>query len=221
MSQYFEAFLLGNGAILGNVCMLPLYPGMLAYVAGTQQQARPAWFMAGLGILVLSGILTLMVVVGLIAFVLQQSLSTMLPVLLPLLYGTVIILGILLLLDRNPFTRISQLQIPIMRHPAAGAFIYGLGLGPMTLPCTGPLVMSAFLLGVGDPLAVIDGILYFVWFGVGFGWPLVVLPVFAQPMQRAFTKWTTRSHRWLNRFSGIVLVAIGLFGIVVEVLPNL
>jgi len=26
-----EAFLLGNAAILGNVCMLPLYPGLLAF----------------------------------------------------------------------------------------------------------------------------------------------------------------------------------------------
>mgnify|MGYP003422887924 CR=1 FL=1 len=28
METYLEAFLLGNAAILGNVCMLPLYPGL-------------------------------------------------------------------------------------------------------------------------------------------------------------------------------------------------
>ena len=27
MSEYVEAFTLGNAAILGNVCLLPLYPG--------------------------------------------------------------------------------------------------------------------------------------------------------------------------------------------------
>ena len=28
MSEYLAAFALGNAAILGNVCMLPLYPGL-------------------------------------------------------------------------------------------------------------------------------------------------------------------------------------------------
>ncbi|NJR12622.1 hypothetical protein HC776_01690 [bacterium] len=35
MNHYVEAFLLGNTAILTNVCLLPLYPGLIAFLAGS------------------------------------------------------------------------------------------------------------------------------------------------------------------------------------------
>jgi hypothetical protein len=34
VSEYAGALLLGNAAILGNVYMLPLYPGLIAFLAG-------------------------------------------------------------------------------------------------------------------------------------------------------------------------------------------
>ena len=39
MSEYVEAFLLGNAAILGNVCMLPLYPGLFVLLADRAERA--------------------------------------------------------------------------------------------------------------------------------------------------------------------------------------
>ena len=56
MSQLVEAFILGNSAILTNVCILPLYPGLVAFLAGnannTQAQKATRW----LGLLVLAGV---------------------------------------------------------------------------------------------------------------------------------------------------------------------
>ena len=37
MPEYLQAFILGNAAILTNVCILPLYPGLLAYMAANAQ----------------------------------------------------------------------------------------------------------------------------------------------------------------------------------------
>ena len=39
MGQYVEAFTLGNAAILGNVCLLPLYPGLFALLAARTEGA--------------------------------------------------------------------------------------------------------------------------------------------------------------------------------------
>jgi cytochrome c-type biogenesis protein len=91
----------------------------------------------------------------------------------------------------------------------------------MTLPCAGPIVVSAFLLGAGSFSGLADGLLYFLAFGLGFGWPLVVIPLMATPFQRQFTRWTTHNYLTLTRVSGLLLVAIGLFGIATEVVPNL
>lgn len=221
MSQLLEAFILGNSAILTNVCILPLYPGLIAYLAGTAQDERTAVATRWLGVLVLAGVLTLMTVVGLLLYLLQQSFGAVLPLLLPIIYGTVIVMGLFMLTGRNPFARLSTSQAPLLSNPYAGAYVYGLLLGPMTLPCAGPLVVSAFLLGAGSAADLAGNLAYFVVFGLGFGWPLMLLPFIAMPFQRRFTRWMGQNYKLLTRFSGVLLLAIGIFGLVVDVLPNL
>ena len=121
----------------------------------------------------------------------------------------------------NPFRRLSTSQAPLLRNPYLTAYLYGLLLGPMTLPCAGPIVLSAFLLGASSFTQLANSLLYFLAFGLGFGWPLVLLPLLTQPFQRQFTQWTTRYYGALTVASGVLLVLIGVVGIAVEVAPNL
>ncbi len=114
-----------------------------------------------------------------------------------------------------------MVQTPILRNPYSGAYVYGLLLGPMTLPCTGPIILSAFLLGSNSAADLADGLLYFFFFGLGFGWPLVMLPFLAVSFQRQLIGWTTKNYKLLTRASGTLLVLIGLVGIYVELLPML
>jgi len=162
-----------------------------------------------------------MIGVGWLLFTLNQSFGAVLPVLLPLIYAAVILLGLLMLAGVNPFQRLSTAQTPLLRNPYSAAYVYGLLLGPMTLPCAGPLIVSAFLLGAGSFDRLVDGLAYFLAFGLGFGWPLVILPLVAQPLQRRFTGWVTQHYTWMTRLSGALLVAIGIFGIWADLLPNL
>lgn len=221
MEQWLQAFILGNTAILTNVCILPLYPGLVAFMAGNATNERAQRATKWLGLLVLLGVLSLMLVVGALLYALQRSFGDILPFVLPVIYAVVILLGVLMLTGRNPFARLGTVQTPILRNPYVAAYVYGLLLGPMTLPCTGPIVVSAFLLGAGSTTALLDGLVYFFFFGLGFGWPLVLLPLLAAPLQRRFTRWTTQNYKLLTRVSGLLLVAIGLFGIYYDLLPNL
>lgn len=222
MSELWTAFTLGNAAILTNVCLLPLYPGLIAFLAGNAQTAgeerrrATGW----LGVLVLAGVLSMMLLVGLLLYLLQASFGDVLPVLLPVVYVTVILLGLLMLTGRNPFARLATVQAPILKNPYATAYVYGLLLGPMTLPCTGPLITSAFVVGAASFSALADGLLYFLFFGLGFGWPLVVLPFFAMSVQRQFTGWLNEHHLLLTRVSGVLLLLVGLIGIYTELVPN-
>lgn len=220
MSQLIEAFVLGNGAILTNVCILPLYPGLIAYLAGNVQNERTRTATKWLGLLVLAGVLSMMLLVGLILYLLQQSFGSVLSILLPIIYIVVIVLGVLMLTGRNPFNRLSMAQTPVLNNPYAGAFVYGLMLGPMTLPCAGPLVVSAFLLGAGSVASLSNSLGYFLFFGFGFGWPLVLLPFIAMPFQRKFTSWMGQNYKLLTRISGVLLVTIGVYGLWVDVIPN-
>ena len=221
MGELLQAFLIGNGAILTNVCILPLYPGLMAFMAGNADNKRAQSATRWLGLLVLAGVLSLMIGVGWLLFTLNQSFGAVLPILLPLIYAAVILLGLLMLAGVNPFQRLSTAQTPLLRNPYSAAYVYGLLLGPMTLPCAGPLIVSAFLLGAGSFDRLVDGLAYFLAFGLGFGWPLVLLPLVAQPLQRRFTTWVTQHYTWMTRLSGALLVAIGIFGIWADLLPNL
>lgn len=221
MNELLQAFILGNTAILTNVCMLPLYPGLIAFLAGTANSKRSGRATYLLGFFVLAGVLSLMIFIGWLLFTFQRSFGDILPYLLPAIYAVVIIMGLLMLTGRNPFARLGTMQAPVLRNPYAAAFAYGLLLGPMTLPCTGPVIVSAFLLGAGSTSDLAGSLLYFLAFGLGFGWPLIVLPLLAVPVQKRFTGWSTRNYRVLTMVSGVLLLVIGIAGIFLDLAPNL
>jgi len=126
MGELLQAFLIGNGAILTNVCILPVYPGLMAFMAGNADNKRAQSATRWLGLLVLAGVLSLMIGVGWLLFTLNQSFGAVLPVLLPLIYAAVILLGLLMLAGVNPFQRLSTAQTPLLRNPYSAAYVYGL-----------------------------------------------------------------------------------------------
>lgn len=220
MNELFTAFLLGNAAILTNACLLPLYPGLIAFLAGNANSERSTWATGLLGVLVLAGILTMMLLVAGLLFLFRAQFGNVLPILLPIIYAVVIIMGLLMLSGRNPFATLQTAQAPMLRNPYLTAYVYGLLFGPMTLPCTGPIILSALAVGTGAADLAGD-FLYFLFFGLGFGWPLVILPLFALPLQRRVVGWLSKNHEALTRGSGVLLVAVGIFGIVTELLPQI
>jgi cytochrome c biogenesis protein CcdA len=68
------------------------------------------------------------------------------------------------------------------------------------------------VLGAGSIGTLADSLLYTLAFGLGFGWPLVALPLLAMPAQRYLTRWLAGRYGLLTRLSGLVLVGVGVFG---------
>jgi cytochrome c-type biogenesis protein len=220
LSELFNQFSLGNAAILTNACLLPLYPGLIAFMAGNADDKSSRILSAFLGVLVLSGVLTTMILIGLILYLAQAAFDSILPVLLPIIYFLVIAFGASMLWGYNPFNRLAMSQAPMLKNRYITAYVYGLFFGPMTLPCTGPFLTSAFLLGTLEGGSVAVELSYVVAFGLGFGWPLVVLPLVALPVQRRVIGWLTQNHIVLTRASGFLLIAVGVFGVITELLPQ-
>lgn len=221
MGEYLEAFLLGNAAILGNVCLLPLYPGLFVLLADRVESGATARSIRWMGVLVLAGVLSAMVGFGAVLHLLSRSFADVLGVMLPVLYGLVAVLGVLMLLDRNPLVKMRTAQVPILSGPASSAYVYGLVMGPLTLPCTGPLIISAFVVGgVAGSGELVDGLVYFFFFGLGFGWPLVLLPLLAAPAQQKMTRFLTRHHRVITILSGLLLLGVAAAGYWFDIRAN-
>lgn len=127
-------------------CVLPLYPGFLAYISVGQEglQGKRRRYM--LGFFVLAGVLTMMLALGGIIALLSVSVGQALSIIIPIADLIIILLGVLLLLNIDPFKTLPQIRVPVLSYPFVNSFIYGLLYGSIILPCSGPLVVSIFAL---------------------------------------------------------------------------
>jgi cytochrome c-type biogenesis protein len=189
-------------------CVLPLYPGFLAYLSGGQEGSRPARAM--LGAFVLAGVLSMMLLLGAVISLLSISVSRALIVVIPLADGLIFTLGLLLLLNINPFKRLPQIQVPLLSHPWANAYLYGLLYGPIALPCSGPLVVSIFALSL-TASELLGKLSVFLWFGLGFGLPLLTLSLLSVALQRWLTRQFARHTRAINLLGGLLLVGVAFY----------
>jgi len=195
-------------------CVLPLYPGFLAYLSGQNEigAGRHRYY---LGLFVLAGVLTMMLALGGVIALLAIPVGRMLAYFIPLADLLILILGILLLLDRNPFKKLPQIQMPLMRSPLFNAFTYGLLYGPIALPCSGPLVVSIFALSFTVEEAL-SKLWVFLWFGLGFGIPLFVLSLLSGVLQRQVTNLFARHSRIINIIGGLLLVSIAIYDLILN-----
>lgn len=195
-------------------CILPLYPGYLAYLsgAGLGANSKGRYF---LGFFVLAGVLSMMLTLGLLIAILSVSVGRALSVIIPLADLFLVSLGVLLLFDRNPFKALPQISVPVMRNPFFNAFVYGLLYGPIALPCSGPLVVSIFAISLTATEAL-GRLNIFLWFGLGFGLPLLALSLISGALQRSITRWLAKNARIVNILGGLLLVGIGVYDFILN-----
>jgi len=195
-------------------CIIPLYPGYLAYLssAGVGEKRKGRYF---LGFFVLVGVLTMMLTLGLIIALLSISIGNALSIIIPIADLMLITLGTLLLLNKNPFKALPQIKIPALKNPFVNAFLYGLLYGPIALPCSGPLVVSIFAISLTATEAL-SRLGVFLWFGIGFGLPLLALSLISGVLQRSITRWLAQHSRLINIIGGVLLVGIGIYDFVLN-----
>jgi cytochrome c-type biogenesis protein len=157
----------------------------------------------------------MMLTLGLIIALLSVSVGRVLSLVIPIADLLIIALGVLLLLDKNPFKALPQVQVPALKNPYFNAFVYGLLYGPIALPCSGPLVVGIFAYSL-TASEVLGKLSVFLWFGLGFGVPLLVLSLLSGALQRNLTRWFARNARIVNLIGGILLVGIGIYDLTVN-----
>lgn len=214
MDGLWLAFTLGLGSA-ASPCLLPLYPSFLAYLS-TNAEALAGRRASGLlGLLILAGVLTTMLVVALVLVAVSVPIGSVLGVVIPLIDVLLIVLGLSLLLGRNPFERLPGMRVPLVANPFGQAFAYGLLLGPLALPCAGAFALSliAYSIGLTETL---PRVLTFIVYGLGFGLPLVLLSLLAGARRQQLVRIITRHHRSIELVGGALLIAAGLWDLVVN-----
>lgn len=224
MGELLVAVSAGVGATV-TPCVLPLYPGFLAYLTASQRVpvaagdgtasvdvARPRPSPVAAAVLVWLGVVIGMVTIGAVLAALSVSLGSVLRVALPIIDLVLIALGIMLLRGANPFARLPQPSPRALGSagPLAGSFVYGLLFAPIALPCSGPFLIGIFVasLTLGDAARQLA---FFGAFGVGFGLPLFILGIVGQARASEVARAVVRWERPLQVLLGALLVVIGVW----------
>jgi cytochrome c-type biogenesis protein len=213
-NEILASFLVGLLATT-SPCVFPLYPGYLAYISGRGDVLGQSWLRYLMGLFVLAGVLTMMVALGALITALSVSIGAVLRFVVPMANGLILLLGILLLFNINPFKQLPIIQAPVLNHPFANAYLYGLLYGPIALPCAAPLVVSIFALSftVEETIGKLG---IFLWFGLGFGLPLLILSWIAGSLQKSITRFFALHSMWVNRVGGLLLIAIAIYDLSVN-----
>ena len=210
MQVYTASFIFGLLATT-SPCVLPLYPGFLAYLSGQSEsrQGRGRYF---LGLYVLAGVLTMMLLLGAIVALLAIPTGKVLAYLLPIADGLILVLGVLLILDINPFKTLPQIQVPILQRPAMNAYVYGLLYGPIALPCSGRW-WSAFLRSLLPLVKPLPG--YGPFYGSPWFWPTVVCALASfRRLTAAVDSVFTRHSRLVNLVGGLLLIGVAVYDLI-------
>jgi cytochrome c-type biogenesis protein len=212
METFLAPFLFGLLSTT-SPCVLPLYPGFLAYLSGTQDAETKSKSRYFLGLFVLLGVLSMMLILGALITWLSVSIGRALAWFIPMADLIIITLGILLIADINPFKRLPQIRSPIFKYPLLNAYLYGVLYGPLTLPCSGPLVVGIFAYSFTTQEAI-SKLVVFLSFGLGFGLPLFILSLLSGAFQRWLVRFFARHSRKINLVGGLLLLSVGLYDLI-------
>ena len=212
LAHLAPAFTIGLLATV-NPCVLPLYPGFLAYLANSAVSPAGMVNVRYLGLTALGGVMTMMLALGALIAGLIEMLGETPAFIAPLGAAVTLLMGFLLLFNVNPFARIpvpTASTTGVGAH--SGAFLYGLLFGPMIMPCAGPLVVSIFSLSLGVA-GFVEQLLFFFIFGLGFGLPLLVLALLPNAWSGGLMRQIMRHSALISRLSGLALIGFGIWNL--------
>ena len=211
IENILSSFILGLLTPLTAVCVLPLYPAFLAFLANKLKGKASRKSYALLGLLIISGVILFMLILGLLfTTVLQISLTNVISIVSPIAF---IILGLisLLLIFNVDFSRfLPKIKTPHVNNPLLSSLIYGFFFGAIVIPCN-PAFISAFFarsLLFGNFL---NSMLNFLFFGLGLGAPLLAFSLIPSELSHKIIKFLTRHKKIINVSAGVIMLGISLY----------
>jgi len=212
LTDFVTAFVLGLLTPLTAVCVLPLYPGFLSYLAnklvGNEQNKK---LLILFGLIVTSGVIVFMFLLGLIfTTFLQLSLTKIIGIISPIAFGILIIISILLIFDIDIGRFLPRVRTPAAKNPLFNAFVFGFFFGAIVIPCN-PLFIAALFARSLTTMGFLTNILNFLAFGIGIGTPLLVFSIISSAASKSIISFLVKHKRKINLVSGIFMLIVSLY----------
>ena len=216
LGNLYLSFLAGLFAPIGAVCVLPLYPGFLAYLAAqvsekSADDKNSKILLLKLSSLVTLGIVLSMFLVGLIfTKFLQISLTSVIGIISPIAFAVLGIVSLFLIFNFEFSRFIPQVQSPTVSNPYVSSLLFGLFFGVVVLPCNPASLVVLFAIS-SSVMSFFLNLLGFVFFGIGMAVPLFILGLVSAQYSNSVIGFLIRNKRRINLGAGLIMLGISLY----------
>lgn len=195
-------------------CTLPLVPGYLAFISGTQgadeNRRRRNIFWNGVAFII--GFSVVFIILGLLAGLLGQLFAPY-QVWISRLAGVMIILfGCMMLGILNiPFLNVEKrFTLPPLftRGTLPGSFVFGSAFSLGWTPCVGPVLGSVLLLASSTTTAI-QGAILLGTFALGLAVPFLLVAASLHKAEEYIARMSTYLHV-ISMFGGVFLIVLGI-----------
>lgn len=206
------SYSLGAAAFF-SPCGFPMLPAYLAYYlprrgAGEEGVLRALLRGVGGGALAGLGALLVLLLIGGAAIALGAPFKQNV-LLLELVGGLLVLaLGVATLLGKGPSATLALR--PSRKRDALGLAAFGALYAAVAASCVAPLLLSVLVLAFSAPTPI-DGALYVLAYAAGMATLLVAVTALVATAQDAFVAGMKRALPWMEKASGVLLVAVGLY----------
>jgi cytochrome c-type biogenesis protein len=222
---FAEMFWIGVVTPLTAVCVLPLYPAFISYLASAGEGESRRRSPALLGGLVVAGVISFMTVAGLLfVVVLGTGIENgFVGRFGPWAFGVLGVIGAVLLADPGGFSRLPAVEPPHTERPALSAFGYGFFFGGIIIPCNPGFIGLFFARQAVLFEGTLQNMLGFLLFGLGIGAPLLAFALLSESLGRRATTTLARYSDPINRGVGgfLLFIAVYYLVFVFTVVPGL
>ncbi len=212
--NFWLSFLAGLFAPLGAVCVLPLYPGFLSYLASKTSTDSSKKTIIMYGVIVVLGVLSSMLLIGLIfSTILKASLTKAIGIISPIAFGILAIISLLLIFNVDITRFLPKLNAPVLKNPYFSAYVFGFLFGAIVLPCN-PASLAVLFAVSTSTVSFITNFINFMLFGLGMGLPLLILAFISAAKSQQVIGFLTKQKRLINLIAGIIMLGISIYYLV-------
>jgi len=217
------SFLAGVYAPLGSPCVLVLYPGYIAFLAGSRGEAKdaiPTLIPAlGAGAAVAAGVIVSLCAGGLLfTSILALSGGEARVLITAGLFALLLVLSLFLVLDIGYERLLAPFPVPRAERPLPAAFLWGLTFGLIIIPCNAAAI-AVLLAFSATATGFFEGLASFLCFGIGITLPLLLIAGISQVRGRQVTGFLQHHSRAIRAASGLFMLAISVYYLVLLVAP--
>jgi cytochrome c-type biogenesis protein len=205
------SFLAGLLAPLGAVCVLPLYPGYLAWLANQAGDGNDRTLHFRFSLVVTAGIIFAFFVVGfIVTWLLRSSLSTAIGIISMLAFIILAGASICLIADIDLSRIIPSPKVLHPGGPYRNALIFGLFFGMIMLPCNPAPIILLFALSV-NAADILENLVVLIAFCIGIAIPVLLISIIPAATNSRLVRSLTTHRRSINVLCGLFMLVLALY----------